>query len=171
VTFSLLPITKELQKFPFDCGNPDLNSYFKHYALKNDNLMIGKTFVAVDDSENVAGYMTFSNAQIEAADLPESVTRKLPRYPVPAFRIGKLAVDTRFQGEGVGSWLLKMALQKALDVSASVGIFAVLVDAVNEKAKGFYLRYGFIPMDNHPLTLFLPLATIRQAKESSSVEM
>lgn len=110
--------------------------------------------------------MTFSNAQIEATNLPESITRKLPRYPVPAFRIGKLAVDSRFQGMGVGSWLLKMALQRALDVSASVGIFAVLVDAIDDKAKDFYLRYGFIPMDDHPLTLYLPLATIRQARES-----
>jgi len=166
VQLSLVPITKELQKLPFDCGYPALNSYFKHYALKNDNLMIGKTFVAIDDSGIVTGFMTFSNAQIEATNLPESITRKLPRYPVPAFRIGKLAVDSRFQGMGVGSWLLKMALQRALDVSASVGIFAVLVDAIDEKAKYFYLRYGFIPMDDHPLTLYLPLATIRQARES-----
>lgn len=163
---SLVPITKELQKLPFDCGYPALNSYFKHYALKNDNLMIGKTFVAIDDSGIVTGFMTFSNAQIEATNLPESITRKLPRYPVPAFRIGKLAVDSRFQGMGVGSWLLKMAIQRALDVSASVGIFAVLVDAIDDKAKDFYLRYGFIPMDDHPLTLYLPLATIRQARES-----
>lgn len=128
--------------------------------------MIGKTFVAIDDSGIVTGFMTFSNAQIEATNLPESITRKLPRYPVPAFRIGKLTVDSRFQGMGVGSWLLKMALQRALDVSASVGIFAVLVDAIDDKAKDFYLRYGFIPMDDHPLTLYLPLATIRQARES-----
>lgn len=163
---SLVPITKELQKVPFDCGYPDLNSYFKHYALKNDTLMIGKTFVTIDDSGIVTGFMTFSNARIEATNLPESITRKLPRYPVPAFHIGKLAVDSRFQEMGVGSWLLKMALQRALDVSTSVGIFAVLVDAIDEKAKDFYLRYGFIPMDNHPLTLYLPLATIRQARES-----
>lgn len=98
-------------------------------------------------------------------DLPESLTRELPRYPVSAFRLGKLAVDSRFQGEGVGSWLLKMALQRALDVSASVGIFAFLVDEIDEKAKGFYLHLGFIPMNAHPLTLYLPLATIRQANE------
>lgn len=163
---SLVPITKELQKFPFDCGFPDLNFYFKHYALKNDKLMIGKTFVAIDDSGIVAGYVTFSNAQIEATKLPETITRKLPRYPVPAFRIGKLAVDSRFQGIGVGSWILKMALQRALDVSASVGIFAVLVDAIDDRAKNFYLHYGFIPMDDHPLSLYLPLPTIRQARES-----
>jgi len=128
--------------------------------------MIGKTFAAIDDSGIVTGYMTFSNAQIEGSILPESITKKLPRYPVSAFRMGKLAVDSRFQGMGVGSWLLKKAIQRALDVSKSVGIFAVVVDALDEKAKDCYLRYGFIPMDDHPLTLYLPLASIRQARQS-----
>lgn len=126
--------------------------------------MIGKTFAAIDDSGIVTGYMTFSNGQIEGSNLPETITKTLPRYPVSAFRMGKLAVDSRFQGMGVGSWLLKKALQRALDVSESVGIFAVVVDALDEKAKDCYLRYGFIPMDDHPLTLYLPLATIRQAR-------
>jgi GNAT superfamily N-acetyltransferase len=168
VTLSLVPISRELQKASFDCGYPDLNAYFKHYALKNDELFIGKTFVAIDETQTVTGYITLSNAQIEATTLPDSIKGTLPRYPVPAFRIAKLAVDSKFQGAGVGSWLLRNALQRALDISASVGIFAVLVDAIDDTAKGFYLKYGFIPLQNHTLTLFLPLATIRKAHEVST---
>lgn len=160
---TLTPISKAFQKAPFDCGYPDLNAYFRHYAVKNDELLFGKTFVALDESQAVTGFMTLSNAQIEAVTLPDAIKATLPRYPVPAFRIAKLAVDRRFQGAGVGSWLLRNALQRALTVSLSVGVFAVLVDAIDDIAKGFYLKYGFIPLQDHPLTLFLPLATIRKA--------
>jgi len=165
VTLSLVPISKGLQKAPFDCGYPDLNTYYKHYALKNDELLIGKTFVVIDESETVTGFITLSNAQIEATTLPDSIKDTLLRYPIPAFRIAKLAVNSKFQGAGVGSWLLRNALQRALEISVSVGIFAVLVDAIDDTAKGFYLKYGFIPLKDHELTLFLPLATIRKASE------
>jgi len=163
VTVSLIPISRGLQKAPFDCGYTDLNTYFKHYALKNDTLLIGKTFVAIDEYQTLMGYMTLANAQIEAKTLPDAIKATLPRYPVPAFRIAKLAVDRKFQGKGVGSWLLRNALQRALEISGSVGVYAVLVDAIDDKAKGFYLKYGFIPLQDHGQTLFLPLATIRKA--------
>ncbi|MDA8426991.1 MAG: GNAT family N-acetyltransferase [Treponema sp.] len=160
---SLVPVSKELQKAPFDCGYPVLNDYLRLYALKNDRLSIGKTFVAVDEGEGVVGYMTLSSAQVEARSLPEAMRAKLPRYPVPAFRIGKLAVDTKFQGQGVGAWLLRQALEKALVVSTEVGLYAVIVDAIDEKAKGFYQKYGFTAFAGYPLMLFLPLATIAKA--------
>ena len=81
---------------------------------------------------------------------------KLPRYSVPACRIAKLAIDTRFQGAGACSWLLRQALEKALSVSAEVGLYAVIVDAIDEKAKGFYLKYGFKAFSEYPLMMFLP---------------
>lgn len=160
MTLALSPISKAFQKSPFDCGNPVLNDYFRFYAFKNDQLSIGKTFVALDETGGVAGYMTLSNAQIDVNELPDEMRLKLPRYPVPAFRIGKLAVDLRFQGTGVGSWLLRSALEKALSISASVGIYLVIVDAIDEKAKKFYLKYGFISIPKDTLKLFLPLETI-----------
>ncbi|OHD20894.1 MAG: hypothetical protein A2Y38_06525 [Spirochaetes bacterium GWB1_59_5] len=163
MTLTLEPISKALQKAPFDCGNPLLNDYFRFYAFKNDRLSIDKTFVAVDDTGAATGCMTLSNAQIEAGLLPDAIRVKLPRYPVPALRIGKLAVDVRCQGTGVGAWLLRSALEKALSVSASVGLFAVIVDAIDEEAQSFYLKYGFIAFVEYPLTLFLPLATIASA--------
>ena len=159
----MAPISKALQKAPFNCGNQVLNDYFRFYSFKNDQLSIGKTFVALDDFDAVTGYMTLSNAQIEADLLPDAIRAKLPRYPVPAFRIGKLAVDLRYQGTGVGAWLLRAALEKALSVSTSVGLYAIIVDAIDGKAKAFYQKYGFIAFADHPLTLFLPLATIASA--------
>ena len=153
---SLVPISKTFQKAPFNCGYPVLNEYFRLYALKNDRLSIGKTFVAMDKVEGVVGYMTLASAQVEARSLPEEMRAKLPRYPVPACRIAKLAIDTRFQGAGAGSWLLRQALEKALSVSAEVGLYAVIVDAIDEKAKGFYLKYGFKAFSEYPLMMFLP---------------
>jgi GNAT superfamily N-acetyltransferase len=163
MTLALVPITKELQKAPFDCSYPILNEYFRLYAFKNDRLSIGKTFVAMDENAEVTGYVTLATAQVEALSLPEAARAKLPRYPVPAFRIAKLAVDFRFQGQGVGAWLLFQALEKALMVSAEAGLYVVIVDAIDEKAKGFYQKYGFEPFAEHPLMLFLPLATIANA--------
>jgi len=163
VILSLVPISKTLAKAPFDCGYPELNQYFRHYAFKNDQLSIGRTLVALAETDQVVGYMTISTAQIAAESLPEELRATLPRYPIPAFRIGKLAVDLRFQGTGVGRWLLTQALKKAVEVSINVGLFTVLVDAIDEQAKSFYVKYGFIPFEGHPLTLFLPISTIKAA--------
>ena len=165
MNLTLATVNKSLTKAPFDCGYPELNQYLSRYALKNDRLSIGKTFVALTDTPEVAGYFTVSSAQIAADSLPEDIRTALPRYPVPAFRIGKLAVALRFQGSGVGRWMLTQALRKAVEISQTVGVFAVLVDAIDEKVKGFYLKYGFIPFEAHPLTLFLPLTTIKDALE------
>ena len=170
MTLLLEPVSRALQKQPFDCGNPILNDYFKFYAFKNDQLSIGKTFVALNELDTVTGYMTMANAQIETDFLPETLRAKLPRYPIPAFRIAKLAVDLRYQGSGVGSWLLRSALEKALSVSASVGIYAVIVDAIDEKAKSFYVKYGFVAFSEYPLTLFLPITTIASAYSKKRVD-
>ena len=163
MNLQLVPVSRSLTKLDFDCGYPDLNNYLRHYAVKNDQLSIGKTFLALSDSI-VAGYFTISTAQIVSAELPETLRIKLPRYPVPAFRIGKLAVNKELQGLGVGQWLLHQALEKAVLVSRDVAIYAILVDAIDEKAKQFYLKYGFIPFQEFPLTLFLPLETIKNAR-------
>jgi len=161
--FDLVPITRALSKAPFDCGNTSLNEFLRLYALKNDKLSIGKTFIGLVDEEYVGGYLTISTAKITTEDLPEEVRKKLPRYPVPAFRIGRLAVDKKYQGVGLGRKLLNHALRKAVEVSDGVGLYAVLVDAIDETAKAFYEKYGFISFEAEPLILFLPIATIKAA--------
>jgi GNAT superfamily N-acetyltransferase len=163
LNLSIVPVNRSLARSSFDCGYPQLNEYLRRYAVKNEKLSIGKTFLGLTDDHQLAGYFTVSTAEITAESLPEQTKATLPRYPVPAFRIGKLAVDHRFQGGGVGRWLLTQAFYKAVEVSENAAVFAVLVDAIDEKAKAFYLKYGFIPFEEHPLTPFLPIATIKEA--------
>jgi GNAT superfamily N-acetyltransferase len=163
MVLSLVPLSKERPVNGFDCGHTVLNEYLKRYALKNDKLSIGKTYIALDGENSIAGYLTLSSAQLDKADLPEPNQTKLPRYPIPALRIARLAVDLKKQGQGVGVWLLKQGLLKALQIADIAGVFAVLVDAIDEKARNFYLKYGFLPFQKEPLTLFLPLETIRRA--------
>jgi GNAT superfamily N-acetyltransferase len=161
--FLLEPLAKEHSVKNFDCGNVVLNEYLKRYALKNDRLSIGKTFVALDGDTTIAGYLTLSGAQLDRAKLPEPVGARLPRYPVPALRIARLAVDQKRQGQGLGAWFLGQAFIKAIQAADIVGIFTITVDAINDTARSFYLKYGFLSLPNEPLTLFLPLETIRQA--------
>lgn len=86
--------------------------------------------------------------------------KKLPRYPsVPAVRMGRLAVDQRFKGQGLGGALLADALDRA--VNAEIAAYALLVDAKDEPAACFYRHHGFITLPDSPLALFLPLATVR----------
>lgn len=161
--FELVPVTKALSKAPFDCGHPSLNDFLRLYAVKNEKMSIGKTLIGLVDGEYVGAYLTISTAQIMAQELPEEIRKKLPRYPVPAFRIGRLAVDKQYQGFGLGRRVLKYALLRAAEISEEVGIYAVVVDAIDDRAKAFYEKYGFIAFEENPLTLFLPIATIRAA--------
>ena len=157
-----VPVTRALSKRAFDCGNENLNVYFKRYALKNHTSNISRTFVAELDGQMV-GYLTVNAAQIHFNDIPDSFQKGLPRYPLPAYRICRLAVDKGFQGQGYGALLLREALFKALSISSGMGLFAVLVDAIDEVAVRFYQKFGFISFRDDPLTLFLPMKTIERS--------
>lgn len=146
----------------FDCGAEDLNTYLKRFAKKNDKLGIGRTYVLLDKTRAL-GFYTVSMAQIEFKSLPKPSQGKLPRYPIPVVRIGRLAVDLSAQGQGLGEFLLMDALTRCLRVSEEIAVFAVVVDAKNDQAKDFYLKYGFIPLEDQELSLFLPLKTIEKA--------
>jgi GNAT superfamily N-acetyltransferase len=156
-----------IKRESFDCGIPELNEYLKKYAKQNDKRGIAKTFVAITEFDNpdVAGYYSVSMAEIKRESLPENYRKKVPRYPVPAMRIGKLAVDRSMQGRGLGRELLMESFRKAIRFSSEVGIFAVTVDAKNLPAKQFYLQYGFIPLEDDELSLFTPIATIIKVLE------
>jgi len=108
----------------------------------------------------LAGYYTLSAASIALADLPLAIQRKLPRYPtVPAARIGRLAVDRAFQGQGLGAALLYDALERVM--ASGMGVFAALVDAKDDNAVRFYEHHGFMRLGSAAQTLFLPLASAR----------
>ncbi|MBD2167151.1 GNAT family N-acetyltransferase [Calothrix membranacea FACHB-236] len=160
--WNFVPINKKHQRENFDCGYPVLNDYLKKYARQNHEKGIAKTFVAISQSQSlkIEGFYTVSASVIEFASLPESEQKGMPTYPIPAILIGKLAVDNSVKGQGLGGELLVDALLRAVKASQEIGIFAVRVDAIDMKAKEFYLKYEFIPFQDKPLSLFLPMKTI-----------
>lgn len=146
----------------FDCGEPELNSFLNRFALKNDSKDVGRTFVAVRPGEpQVVGYYTISSGAVTFAQLPAEL--KLPKYPIPTAHIGKLATDRSVQGQGLGEALLFDALRRAESASNEIGIRAVELIALNERAKEFYLKYGFRELLNDPKRLYIEIGTIRQA--------
>lgn len=147
----------------FDCGQDALNNFLIKQAGQLQRRGFGKTYVAVGaDGVTVTGFVSVSAGQVATALLPSGL--KLPRYPAPMLRIGRLAVDVRHQGTGIGQDLLAFALQLALEFSQQVGLYAVLVEAKDDTAKTFYTRLGFIETIDAPLCLFLPIATLAKTK-------
>lgn len=121
-----------------------------------------KTFVATSGVENkeILGYYCTSASSIEFENIPQNLSKRLPKYPAPSMLIGSLAVDKRMQGQRLGETLLMHALNKAVRVTSEMAIFAVRVDALDEEANKFYLRYGFIPFKDKDFSLLLPMKTI-----------
>ncbi len=158
-------ISRDVNRKNFDCGVNSLNEYLKKYAWQNFKKNVGVTILAFEEGsrDKILGYYTVSMAQIDFEHLPLELSKGLPRYPVPAMRIGRIAVDRSAQAKGVGSALLKDALRRAVALSTEVGTSAVLVDAINEQAKGFYEHYGFVALNDLPSALVLPVATIVRA--------
>ena len=158
--FSVVPLSKSHVREDFYSGSEALDRYFSSQVGQDIKRNITKCFVAIDnDKQKIAGYYTLSAAQIPLPGLPGEITRKLPRYDaVPASRIGRLAVDRNYQGKRIGSALLADALIRSSN--SSMAVYALLVEAKDEQAEAFYLRYGFIPCIGLLHTLFLPLKTI-----------
>lgn len=159
-----VPLEKKHNRQQFDCGNDELNNYLKKYARQNDRTGVNKTFVTTktETPTMIDGYYTISSSTIDFASMPVVHARKLPAYPIPAALIGRLAVDSFCQGKGLGAELLVNALLRIVRASQELGIYAVRVDAIDEQAKQFYLKYEFIPFQDKSLSLFLPLKTIKQ---------
>jgi GNAT superfamily N-acetyltransferase len=146
----------------FDCGIFELNDYFKRYAKQNHKKGIAKTWVMVNSNnpEMPVGYYSLSMAEIQRDNLSEEMKKGLPRYPLPVVRIAKLAVDKDSQGQRLGELLLIDIFQRSLKIAEDIGMIGFLVDAINEKAKQFYLKYGFTSLIDSPLSLFLPINSI-----------
>jgi ribosomal protein S18 acetylase RimI-like enzyme len=160
--FRIVPLATAHNRTAFDSGSEPLDHYFQHQVTQDIRRRITACFVALTPEQRIAGYYTLASASIPLANLPAAMTKKLPRYPsVPAVRMGRLAVDKSFQGQGLGSALLADALERT--ARAEIAAFSLLVDAKDESAVAFYRHHGFIALPDSPLTLFLPLATVRQS--------
>jgi ribosomal protein S18 acetylase RimI-like enzyme len=145
----------------FNSGTQALDRYLREQAAQDIRRRAAACFVALAGSEQrIAGYYTLATASVPLAGLPDALRRKLPRYgAVPAIRMGRLAVDVAFQGQGLGGALLVNALRKA--AAAEIPAAVLVVDAKDDRAAAFYRYHGFVCLPDSPLTLILPLAGVR----------
>jgi GNAT superfamily N-acetyltransferase len=158
----IVPLGKQHDRKSFDCGEPSLNLYLRGYASQDIRRRVNRVFAAStpDTPRQVIGYYSLSAGSLNAADLPEELRRRLPKYPVPVVLLGRLAVVESHQGKGLGSILLVDALQRITQASQVMAVYAVVVDALNDRAAEFYRQFGFIPLPSQPLKLFLPLDSV-----------
>ncbi len=169
-----LPVVEEFGKHHdrkgFSCGDAALDEYIRKRASQDVRRRISRVFVAVGDKlDTIAGFYTLSTASIEAELLPDKLRSKLPKYPIPAVLIGRLAVDERYQSKGLGSFLLMDAFNRILMAGESIGIFAVLVEAKHDRATTFYEKYGFQSFRRTPRRMFLPLGTLIEFLKDTNV--
>ena len=156
--FEVKPFDKAYHRKHFNSGSEPLNRYLHQQVSQDIRRRIAACFVALTPDKHIAAYYTLASASVLLADLPRDIAQKLPKYPtVPAVRMGRLAVDEAFKGQGLGGALLADALARALN--SEIAAFALVVDAKDASSAAFYQHHGFIAMPDSPLTLFLPLAT------------
>jgi len=144
----------------FDCGRDALNRFLARYAFQNQQASASQTYIALAN-ETVAGYYTLVVGQVEYDAAPPRLTKGLARRPVPIMLLARLAVATSWQGKGLGSGLLKDAMQRTLQAADIAGIRAFAVHAKDDEARAFYEHFGFSPLPSDPYHLFRLLKDIR----------
>lgn len=166
-------LTGHHDRSSFDCGIEALNHWLKSIALQHQNKGISRTFVAlpVDEStiktclqngypdvraDSIFGFYALTSAFVLLDDLPEESAKRYPRQ-IPVTRLGRLAIRTDMQGQGLGQLLLADAINRARIAAHSVGSAGLFVDAKDHVASDFYQRFGFRPCSSQPLKLFLSL--------------
>ena len=140
----------------FDCGRQELNDWLRRVARQHQDKGLSKTFVAVREEAptRICGYYALTLAELENRHLPEACRKKLPQR-IPGVRLGRLAVDRRYQGKGLGELLLVDALTRARRIYTEAGGIGLFVDALDREAAGYYLNFGFDASPDNPLLLFL----------------
>lgn len=159
------PLSREHDRSGFDCGVASLNEYLARYARQGQDRGLAKTYVAVDPGAptRILGYYTITLTSVDSEALPPPLAARLLRYPVPLYRLARLAVSVESQRQGLGAELLVTAADRARQASTSVGGFGLLIDAIDEDAARWYERFGAVRLADHPLTLVLSFATLEAA--------
>ena len=162
-------ISRKHNRNMFDCGEPALNEFLQQHARKSHDKGAVRTFLAISksDSTTILGFYSLCPASLEYARAPDVVRKGLARHDVPVFRLGRLAVNRQFHGQGLGGQLILAAGRRCLLAATEVGGVAVLIDAKSERAAKWYASYGAVALSDAPLLLLLPLATIHGALEAS----
>lgn len=147
----------------FRCGQADLDTYIRRFASQDVRRNLARVFIATPENapRQLAAYFTLSAGSIKCTDLPESLAKKLPRYPVPVALIGRLAVHTDFQARGLGSILLADACRRVAHASSTLAVAGIVVDAKDEPAASFYRHFGFQALPGQPDRLLLPASAFR----------
>ena len=161
--WQISPLSKAHDRSDFSCGKPDLDRFLLELSSQYDKKDYARTFVLTrSDSPVVLGYFTLSASLISLEVLPGETRRRLPKHPAPVAQIGRLAVDLSVRGERLGEKLLVEALRLIEQAGVTLAVCAVEVVALDEAAKGFYLKYGFAELLDDPLHLYLPTKSVRK---------
>jgi GNAT superfamily N-acetyltransferase len=153
------PITAAHRREAFESGEASLDDWLKRRALKNHAAGASRCFV-VCAGEQVIGYYSLSAGAVGHETAPKALRRNMPD-PSPVLLLGRLAVDRRHHNRGLGQGLLRDAMLRAVHVAGEAGVAAILVHALSEPARRFYLSRGFVESPLQPMTLMMTLATVR----------
>lgn len=154
-----VPLTEAHNVSLFCCGEPSMDDWLRHKAIKNEISGASRTYAVCSDND-VVGYYSLAVGSIEHQFSPGSVKRNMPQ-PIPVMILARLAVDIHCTGRNIGTGMLRDALLRTLQAANIAGIRAMLVHALNDKADGFYRERGFMASLFDPLVLFLPLDHVR----------
>lgn len=153
----------------FECGEQVLDDWLKRRSLSNQLSGASRTFVVVDQESRVRGFYAMAAGAVAHQLATSSLRRNMPD-PIPVLVLGRLAVDRRAQGIKLGAAMLQDAVNRAIAVSQNTGVGALLVHALHERAKQFYLHYGFQVSPQHPMTLMLRLNSLKASKSFSPTQ-
>jgi ribosomal protein S18 acetylase RimI-like enzyme len=161
--FVTAPLAREHDRQAFFSGVEPLDRYLRELAFQDIKRRVAGCFVALDDQGAIAGFYTLAATHVSMNSLHADVVKRLPRYPaVPAMLMGRLAVATKYQGQGLGRALVADAAIRT--DGFKIGAFALIVDAKDDRAVSFYEANGFMPIPDETRRLFLPIATALKAQ-------
>ena len=161
--WSIEPIDECHARGGFSCGHGSLDDFLKKFARQNERTGVSRTYVALRPGESIVrGYYSIAAGCSPLENVPEELRKRLPHYPIPTAHLGRLAVDSTCRGQRLGEHLLLDALARIAMAGESIAIHAVEVVAIDEAARGFYLKYGFTPMAHDRRHLYLPISKLNE---------
>lgn len=162
--YAIKPLERKHDRRMFSCGNDALDRYLREQASQDVKKRVATIFVLTEASENtVIGYYTLAAGNVDFGEWPEALRKKLPLYPVvPVTLLGRLALDSKYHGRKLGEYILMDALWRCSMAAKEIASVAVIVDAIDDKARRFYEHYGFHRFPKQPDRLFLHMQTIHE---------
>ena len=154
-------LTPDHQLASFDCGVPELNDWLRRRALPNQGAGASRTYV-VSDARAVVAYYALAAGGINVTAAPGRFRRNMPN-PIPVALLGRLAVDRAYQGKKLGRALFRDAAKRIIHAADTLGIRGLIVHAISEEAKAYYIALGFDPSPLEPMTLMVTLEDLRGA--------